>query len=240
MGRLDLSGVLFKSANFHLFSTLHLITLAIILSLFILIFKIIPYLSQKSIKYFEMGIVVISLLTTTYICYLYHRLPLQLCNVSSIILVPGVLLFRKKICSDLLICYTSWGALIAIFTPGLNAQATWLTYVNYFFEHGNIVFTAIYALTILRVDIDKKSLFNTIIYGNLYLIPISIYNILEKTNYLYLFHKPPFSTLYNALLPWPWYILQEELLGITLAFFTYIAIKYLRQHFSLKKELVTH
>ena len=229
-----------QPTHYHLFGTLHLITLAIIFGLFITILKIIPQISQKSTKYFEICIVLITLTTTLYSSYTSHQLPLQLCTISSIVLVPGILIFRKRICSDLLIYCGAWGSLLAIITPGLNAQSAWEVYIRYFISHSCNVFTAIYAIIILGVTVDKKSLLNAIIYGNLYLILVSVYDYVAHTNYMYLNHKPPFNTLFNSMSPWPWYIIEAEFIGLTIAVFTYISIKYLRKYFSTEKQLVAH
>lgn len=41
-------------------------------------------------------------------------------------------------------------------------------------------------------------------------------------NYLFVADKPDFPTLLDALGPWPWYILQLELVGFAILFLLYI------------------
>jgi hypothetical integral membrane protein (TIGR02206 family) len=63
------------------------------------------------------------------------------------------------------------------------------------------------------------------IWINIYLVIVTVINLVINSNYLYTLHKPNVATLLDYLGPWPWYILSAE--GIALIMFLMLYLPFL-------------
>jgi hypothetical integral membrane protein (TIGR02206 family) len=66
-----------------------------------------------------------------------------------------------------------------------------------------------------------SSIKRVFIWVNIYLIIVTIINLLIGSNYLYTLHKPHIITLLDFLGPWPWYLLSAELIALILFLILY-------------------
>jgi len=68
----------------------------------------------------------------------------------------------------------------------------------------------------------------------LWCMDLAIYfaNLIFGSNYMYLNAKPPGTTLYSILGPWPWYILSLE--GVILVLFSALMIPFVVLQYSKK------
>ena len=60
------------------------------------------------------------------------------------------------------------------------------------------------------------------IWTNIYMVLVTIINLLINSNYLYTLHKPDTASLMDVLGPWPWYLLSLEVVGLIVCFILYL------------------
>ena len=59
-----------------------------------------------------------------------------------------------------------------------------------------------------------KSFKRVLIWTNIYMVAVFFINLAIGSNYLFIAHKPEFPTLIDVLAPWPWYILELEVIAL--------------------------
>lgn len=131
-----------------------------------------------------------------------ERLPLQLCNVGSY-LVLLVLITKSKKLFDFAVIVNVVGVLFALAMPDLDGEGLFYLYnMHFIFEHTNVLVVPILALLLKIFDrLDKKSLkhffFGFLIYFGVIFVLGTIFNGIAKStgnsfysaNYLFMFDK---------------------------------------------------
>ena len=226
---------MFQASGFQLFGIIHwvFIVLPAMLSAFFL-FSCSRWSESKQQKYAN-AIFFFGLVMVLAGCIERHVMPLQFCNATLLILVPGVLYWRSKVCADLLIGFSSMACLLAMITPILNAQSSWFSCITYFSYHAVNVLFSVYAVTVLKMKLNKRSIWSIVICVNLYAACVFLWDLHFHTDYCVLLYKPRYHTLFDAFSAWPWYIFEAELVG-----FFYAVICYLLLNSYRKKPVVTN
>jgi hypothetical integral membrane protein (TIGR02206 family) len=67
-----------------------------------------------------------------------------------------------------------------------------------------------------------QSFKHVFIWTNIYVVPVFFLNLLIGSNYLFIAYKPDFPTLLDLLAPWPWYVLELEVVGFLILFILYL------------------
>ena len=91
-----------------------------------------------------------------------------------------------------------------------------------FISHGLLVTVPIYMTVVERFRPTPRSLRNVFVWGNVYLVAVTLFNLAIGSNYLFTAHKPPTASLLDVLPPWPWYIAVIELLAVVLVCLLYL------------------
>ncbi|MDC0834538.1 hypothetical protein AY599_21330 [Leptolyngbya valderiana BDU 20041] len=137
-------------------------------------------------------------------------LPLELCGamtyISVVALVTGNPVFYP-------LCYFLGigGATAALLTPALGIYGfPHFVFVQTFINHGAIFTTGLYCVTLEKYRPKFNSIVRLFVGFNIYAIFVGIVNLILGSNYLFLAHKPPSPTLFDALPSWPWYLLYCE------------------------------
>ena len=90
--------------------------------------------------------------------------------------------------------------------------------------HGSI-FTAAIFMTVVEGYRPYWSSFKRVfIWTNIYMVIVTGINVLIGSNYLYTLHKPNTASLMDFLGPWPWYLISLELVALTLCFLSCVNI----------------
>jgi len=148
--------------------------------------------------------------------YDYHiDLPLFLCDISALIL-PFVLYNRNRKWLGILYFWTLAGTLQALLTPELKEGFPSLEYFRYFTMHGGIVIAILFSMIMFSIRITWRDLINAVLYAQVYLVCIHLFNQMLDSNYGYTIQKPAGPTVLDYFGPWPWYILAGEGLMIVL------------------------
>lgn len=115
------------------------------------------------------------------------------------------------------------GAMQALLTPDASGYGfPHFRAFNTFIAHGLLVAIPIYMTVVEGFRPTLQSIKRVFIWTNIYMIPIFFLNLAIGSNYLFIAHKPGFPTLLDMLSPWPWYILQLEVIGLAILFLLYL------------------
>jgi len=150
-------------------------------------------------------------------------LPLHLCSLtiwlSSYMLVTG-----NYTIYEMVYFLGLGGAMQAVLTPADAAAYNFPHFrlLQTFIAHGLLINIAVYMTVVEGFRPTLGSFKRIFIWTNVYMVIIFFVNRAIGSNYLFVANKPDFPTLLNMLAPWPWYILELEVLGFAIFFVLYI------------------
>jgi len=142
-------------------------------------------------------------------------LPLQLCNILPLLLMIG-LYFKSRVVLSVTFFWILAGTAKANITPTLLNTFPHYEAIRYWAIHTGLPAIAIYIYYVLGYRFKLKDAVRSALALNILAAVIYPLNYLLESNYLYLNAKPPGTTIYNLLGPWPWYIMNIEFLMLVL------------------------
>jgi hypothetical integral membrane protein (TIGR02206 family) len=164
-------------------------------------------------------------------------LPLQLCSLNILLCIILLLTENKKLFAFIYL-FGFTGALQGLVTPELYQQPWHFRFIQYFFAHGLIVWTAMYYAIIKSYRISWGRFVKSFLWLNFYAAGVYIINFLLNTNYMFLMRKPGNASLMDFLGPYPWYILGLELIAVCMCLIVFIPVLE-RNHNKIKKDHTT-
>jgi len=215
---------------FVLFGADHLTALGIIalfnLTLFFLRGSLTPR-GRKTFRYTLAGLLVVNRVAL-HIWYIVNdqwsiqwQLPLHLCSVFLWLSVY-MLLTRSYAVFEFAYFLGIGGAIQALLTPDAGIYGFPHFYpVQFFISHGGIVTAAVYMAVVEGYRPYWSSIRKVFLWGNVYLVFVTIINLLIGSNYMYTLRKPHVATLLDYLGPWPWYLVSAELVALAIFMFLY-------------------
>jgi len=147
----------------------------------------------------------------------WYSLPFQLCSIMMW-LSALLLLTRNRKLYEVTFFLGIMGALQALLTPNLDATFPEFRYFHFFIAHGAIIGASVFLTVIERFRPTTGSVFRAIGWLHVLAIPAAITNVLTGSNFMFLARKPDTASLLDLLAPWPWYLLQLELVALILCF----------------------
>jgi hypothetical integral membrane protein (TIGR02206 family) len=149
-------------------------------------------------------------------------LPLHMC--SLMVWLSAWMLFTKNRDIYVLTYFIGiGGALQALLTPDITGYSfPHFRAFQTFIAHGLLVLIPIYMTLVEGFRPTLRSVGRVFIWTNLYMIPVFFLNLWLGSNYLFIAYKPEFPTLLDLLAPWPWYVLELEIVGLVIAFLLYL------------------
>jgi hypothetical integral membrane protein (TIGR02206 family) len=221
----------YDGPSFQLFGTGHLIALGLILLLCLsfLYFRNIWGDAQK--KRFRSTLAVILFINESAwhvwaaywgIWNIQTMLPLHLCSVV-VWLTMYMLLTNNHQIYEISYFLGIGGALQALLTPDITGYGfPHFRAFNSFLAHGLLVAVPIYMTLVEGHRPTMASLKRVFLWTNIYIVPVFLLNRAIGSNYLFIGYKPNFPTLLDLLAPWPWYIIQLEVVGFLVLFILYL------------------
>jgi hypothetical integral membrane protein (TIGR02206 family) len=128
------------------------------------------------------------------------------------------------------------GAMQAIFTPDTGGLGfPHFRAYQIFASHGGIILAAMYMTIVEGYRPTLKSFKQIILWANIYMLCIFFINMALDSNYMFISYKPTdFSSVLDLLAPWPWYILELEVIGI--AVFALLYLPFLIKDFQTRRQ----
>ena len=185
----------------------------------------------KLIRYSLAGLLIINQLAR-HIWLIYFdmwniqwNLPLHLCSIF-VWLSAYMLITKSYTIFEFAYFLGLGGALQALLTPDVGSYSFQKLYLAQFFiAHGSIIIASAYMAIVEGYRPTWASIRKVFIWANIYLVIVTVINLVIGSNYLYTLHKPNVPTLLDYLGPWPWYILSAE--GIALILFLLLYLPFL-------------
>ncbi|MCY4398762.1 MAG: TIGR02206 family membrane protein [Gemmatimonadetes bacterium] len=156
------------------------------------------------------------------VLFVREHLPLHLCGIT-ILLSVATLLFRHRRTYELTYFWGLAGATNAIVTPELTEGFPTYLFFQYFISHAGIVGAALFATWGLGMRPTFKSLVRAFVVLNGIAVPVAVVNLALDGNYMYLC-APPVTASPFLFLPWPWYLLIIEVLGLIFFLLLYLPV----------------
>ncbi len=160
----------------------------------------------------EVAFVALGLATAERSEFLQRFLPIHICGVAAY-MTAWALVRGGRIPYELTYFWGLSGALQATLTPNLQFAFPSVWFWFYFISHGGIVTGAIYATWALGHRPGPRAILRVCLLTNLYMAFVAIANGPLDANYMFL-REPPAGASPFFFLPWPWYILFLEVVGL--------------------------
>ena len=220
----------YTGAPFELFGTPHVIALILVaLGNFALVFARRANSSARRTLRYGLAIVLIVNETAWHVWNLsvglwtpQTMLPLHLCSVM--VWVSAFMLLKENYALYEYIYFLGIGAATqALLTPdagiyGFPHFRFWQTMIS----HGTIVASAVYMTVVEGYRPHWRSLVRVFVFGNVYMLLVSLVNWLLGSNYMFIARKPDTPSLIDVLGPWPWYILSLEGIALVVCLLLYL------------------
>jgi hypothetical integral membrane protein (TIGR02206 family) len=221
----------YTGAPFELFGAAHLSILGIILLVGISLIYLRKLLDEKGRTRFRYGLAIWVLVweSSWHIWNMYwgiwnvqENLPLHLCSIFAWLTV--IMLLRKNTTIYELAYFLGiGGATQALLTPDTGIYGLpHFRAVQTLASHGGIAIAALYMTLVEGYRPTWGSFKRVFQWTNIYMVLIFFLNFALGSNYLFIAHKPPFPTIIDLLAPWPWYILELELIALVICFILYL------------------
>ncbi|RZT24209.1 MULTISPECIES: TIGR02206 family membrane protein [Fictibacillus] len=217
-------------SGFVMFGTEHIISLLVIVFVVICMFLFRTRIKEMhSIRY--LLLISLALSEVSYQCWaLYNEiwtvklyLPLQLCSLNILLCMILLLTENKKLFAFVYL-FGFTGAIQGLLTPELYQQPWHFRFIQYFFAHGLIVWTAMYYAIVKSFRITWRRFFKSFLWLNLYAVCVYVINILLNANYMFLMSKPANASLIDFLGPHPWYIFGLELIAFLMCLIVFFPV----------------
>ncbi|MFC5467994.1 TIGR02206 family membrane protein [Cohnella suwonensis] len=144
-----------------------------------------------------------------------NSLPFQLCSIM-IWLSAAVLLTRNRKLFEVNFFLGIMGALQALATPNLDVSYPQFRFFHFFIAHGAIIGASVFLAATEGYRPTIVSVFRALGWLHVLAVPAAITNALTGYNFMFLARKPDTPSLLDLLAPWPWYLLELEIVALVL------------------------
>lgn len=220
------------TGGFQTFGTPHLVAMALTVVLPVLLSLIAKRASSRSAA--ALGIVLGVLLLGNELIhwgfriagygpdvFLRYFLPLHLCGIAMFA-TSIALMFRNQTAYEIAYFWGLVGSANAVVTPGnLAVDYPQYRFFQYFIAHSGIVAGVLYATWGLKMRPTLGGLFRAFLWLHVLAAVAAVVNLLSGSNYMYL-SSPPWGTVSPFFfLPWPWYLVFLDVIGLAMFFLVY-------------------
>lgn len=183
---------------------------------------------RRKLRYFLAGILAINeiayhiwLILTGQWGYQWN-LPLHLCSLF-VLLSIFMLISKSYFVFEMAYLLGISGAMQPLLTSEVGAYGFPHFYAfQIFISHGGIITAALFMAIVEGMRPSWASIKRVFIWSNMYMLLVTIVNVVLDSNYMYTLHKPHIPTLLDILGPWPWYILAMEAIALAIGLILYL------------------
>ena len=149
--------------------------------------------------------------------FVQNHLPLHVCGMA-VLLTAATLLLRSRRTYEIAYFWGLAGSSNAVITPALEAGFPTYRFFQYFLAHSGIVAGVLYATWGLRMRPTLGGLLRAFLCLHLLAAVVAVLNWFLGSNYMYL-SEPPRGTASPFLFaPWPWYIPILDVVALAMFF----------------------
>jgi hypothetical integral membrane protein (TIGR02206 family) len=148
-------------------------------------------------------------------------LPMHLCDWASFAVIVA-LLGRGALAYELAYFWGLGGTLQALLTPDTPESPGSPLFIGFFISHCGIVASILFLTWACGARPRPRSPWHVWLWSQLYLAAAGLVNGLWQTNFGYLAGKPRQSSLLDVFSPWPWYVLEMDLIALALFYLLYL------------------
>jgi len=220
------------TTNFHLLGLAHLTILGAVPLLAAILAAVQRQLSPE-FRWLRVGLATI-LLSDSALYYGYlashvqltfpDHLPLELCDATLCLIIIALFTLNPKIFDLAYYCALA-GTSMALLTPDLWESFPSLSTVQFFFAHDLVVTAALYLVWSRLARPRPGSVGRAMLALNIFVAIVGTFDLIFKTNYMYLLAKPQNASLLDFLGPWPWYIVASEGVAFGLFLLLYLPFR---------------
>ena len=221
---------LFRENTFHAYTLQHYIPLALV---FLLGLFSVKYAQNKSedqqwaIVWWISMISFLGCLMTPLFALIegdfniQDDLPFHLCRFIGFT-TPFVLKYRSRYWIGVFYFWILAGTLNSNITPDVEFAFPHWTYFSYWMNHSFLVIVPIYLVLVFKIKITIKDMWNAFWAANAFMVMTLVINYTIGSNYMYTIKKPPVESLLDMLGPWPFYLINGQLLALLLFFIVWL------------------
>jgi hypothetical integral membrane protein (TIGR02206 family) len=152
------------------------------------------------------------------------NLPLELCDVTQWVTVFAACTLNP-VAFEIAYYAGVAGSGMAVLTPDLWLPLASYGSISFFLSHGITVLAVLVLLWGGLLKPRPGSWWKTLIILNVYAAAVGTFDVIFKTNYMYLREKPAGVSLLSYLGPWPFYILGGEAAALILLWVLYLPFR---------------
>lgn len=138
-------------------------------------------------------------------------LPFHLCNMLPFAMLFAMW-FKKRGWWALLFFWIVGGSSHSLFTTSLTESFPHYENIRYWVLHAILVMSAFYGSIVYGFSLEKKDIYRSWLGMNILAAIMYPFNVCIGSNYVYLNGKPPGTTFYDLLGPWPYYLISLEII----------------------------
>jgi hypothetical integral membrane protein (TIGR02206 family) len=167
-----------------------------------------------------------------------QSLPFQLCSIMMW-LSAALLLTRSRKLYEITFFIGILGAVQALLTPNLDAAFPQFRFFQFFLAHGAIIGASVFLTAVEGYRPRLSSMFKAIGWLHVLAVPAAVTNYFTGSNFMFLTRKPDTASLLDLLAPWPWYLLQLEIVTLMLCSLLFGIVHAVDRLFSLRRSSST-
>ncbi|MEY4330003.1 MAG: hypothetical protein RL609_751 [Bacteroidota bacterium] len=142
-----------------------------------------------------------------------YDLPLELCN-WAVFFTAIALWMKKKWMAELAYFWVMAGSIHGIITPDIHEPFPHFTYITFMIGHTGLIWSVLYLVGGLKIQPTAGAVWRAFGLSQIYFLLVIGVNALLGSNYGYLREKPMGGSFLDLLHPWPYYLLELELIGM--------------------------
>ena len=163
-------------------------------------------------------------------------IPLHMCNFLPFIMVWVYATKSRKIWATIFF-WVVLGVSQANFTPSVQYSLFHYDAIRYWMVHMGLVLLALYPAVEWKWELEITDVGRTVLWLNVAAIIIYGLNIMLGSNYLYVMGKPPGTTFFSILPPWPTYIIVLEVIVVVWSLMVLGMFKWIKKFKERKSDI---
>lgn len=140
-------------------------------------------------------------------------LPMHLCDVSAFVAIAA-LIWRQQTAYELTYFWGLAATSQAILAPDIALDLPLALAISFFVQHCGIVVGALFMTWGLHMRPAPGAVWRAFGWTQVYTVSAGLVDWTTGMNFGYLRAKPVHATMLDSFAPWPWYILELELMAL--------------------------